>query len=333
MLSFSTKYYMPFTSKKIRAIFFIYWFLLLYIIAALVWWYIALYRQNSLMTAFELQELRTDEPGYREKYRQIIEMESRKKTQYAGEGATFFLVIVTGAFFVYRAVHRELMLSRQQQHFMMAVTHELKTPIAVAKINLETLQLRKLDEEKQQQLIYNTLQETNRLNSLCNNMLVSSQIEAGGYQVTNEEINISSLVEACVHDYKIRFSQRKFHSAIQNDLFVYGDKMLLQIAINNLVDNAIKYSPKESPITVEVSVQENKLQIQVKDEGKGVEAQDKNKVFDKFYRVGNEATRKAKGTGLGLYLTKKIIQSHKGEIFIRDNKPHGSIFIIELKQV
>ena len=324
---------MPFTSKKIRAIFFIYWFLLLYIIAALVWWYIALNRQNAQMTAFELQELRMNEPGYQEKYRQIIDMESRKKTQYAGEGATFFLLIVTGAFFVYRAVHRELMLSRQQQHFMMAVTHELKTPIAVAKLNLETLQLRKLDAEKQQQLIYNTLQETNRLNSLCNNMLVSSQIEAGGYQVTNEEINISSLVEACVHDYKIRFSQRNFRSAIHHDLFVYGDKMLLQIAINNLVDNAIKYSPKESPITVEVNTEHNKLCIQVKDEGKGVEAHEKNKVFDKFYRAGNEATRKAKGTGLGLYLTKKIIQSHHGEIFIRDNMPHGSIFIIELKQV
>lgn len=325
--------YMPFTSKKIRAIFFIYWFLLLYIIAALVWWYIALNRQNAQMTAFELQELRMNEPGYQEKYRQIIDMESRKKTQYAGEGATFFLLIVTGAFFVYRAVHRELMLSRQQQHFMMAVTHELKTPIAVAKLNLETLQLRKLDAEKQQQLIYNTLQETNRLNSLCNNMLVSSQIEAGGYQVTNEEINISSLVDACVHDYMIRFSQRNFRSAIHHDLFVYGDKMLLQIAINNLVDNAIKYSPKESPITVEVNAEHNKLRIQVKDEGKGVEAHEKNKVFDKFYRAGNEATRKAKGTGLGLYLTKKIIQSHHGEIFIRDNMPHGSIFIIELKQV
>ncbi len=325
--------YMPFTSKKIRAIFFIYWFLLLYIVAALVWWYIALNRQNAQMTAFELQELRMNEPGYNEKYRQIIDMESRKKTQYAGEGATFFLLIVTGAFFVYRAVHRELMLSRQQQHFMMAVTHELKTPIAVAKLNLETLQLRKLEAEKQQQLIYNTLQETNRLNSLCNNLLVSSQIEAGGYQVTNEEINISSLVEACLQDYKIRFSQRNFQSAIHHDLFVFGDKMLLQIAINNLLDNAIKYSPKESPISVEVNTDHNKLHIRVKDEGKGVEAHEKNKVFDKFYRAGNEATRKAKGTGLGLYLTKKIIQSHKGEIFIRDNMPHGSIFIIELKQV
>ncbi|MBP9097721.1 MAG: two-component sensor histidine kinase [Ferruginibacter sp.] len=324
---------MPFTSKKIKVIFFFYWFLLLYIIAALVWWYIALNRQNAQMTAFELQELKKDVPQYQEKYDYILELERRKTAQYAGEGATFFLLIVAGAFFVYRAASRELKLSRQQQNFMMAITHELKTPIAIAKINLETLQLRKLDEEKQQQIIHNTLQETSRLNSLCNNMLVSSQIEAGGYQVTNEEINISTLMTECVSDYKIRFPQRKFQSAIQDELFVIGDKMLLQIAINNLVDNAIKYSPKESPITLEADLKSSRVSIRVKDEGKGVEAHEKKKIFDKFYRAGNEATRKAKGTGLGLYLTRKIIGSHKGEIFIKDNTPHGSIFIIELKQV
>jgi two-component system sensor histidine kinase CiaH len=135
---------MPFTSKKIKVIFFFYWFLLLYIIAALVWWYIALNRQNAQMTAFELQELKTGEPQYREKYNYIVELERRKTAQYAGEGATFFLLIVAGAFFVYRAASRELKLSRQQQNFMMAITHELKTPIAIAKINLETLQMRKL---------------------------------------------------------------------------------------------------------------------------------------------------------------------------------------------
>ena len=290
-------------------------------------------RQNEQMTELKLYELKKDDFQYQVKYADIETDKKRKTAQYIGEGSIFFLLIGAGAIFVYRAVNRELKLSRQQQNFMMAITHELKTPIAVSKLNLETLQLRKLDDNQQQRLIQNTLQETNRLNALCNNMLVSSQIEAGGYYITNEEINISELVQNCLNDFTARFQKRKFQSHLREELFVTGDIMLLQIAINNLVDNAIKYSPKENIITVEVLQNIPNIEIQVKDEGPGIEDPEKKKIFEKFYRAGNEATKHAKGTGLGLYLTKKIVAAHHGKISIIDNNPTGSIFIIELKQV
>ena len=320
-------------SKKIRLSFLIYWVLLLYIVAALVWWFIALSNQNEQMTEFKLQDLRKDDIQYQEKFLKIGEEKRRKTAQYIGEGSIFFLLIAAGAIFVYRAVNRELKLSRQQQNFMMAITHELKTPIAVSKLNLETLQLRKLDESQQQRLIQNTLQETNRLNALCNNMLVSSQIEAGAYRITNEEMNIAELVKNCLGDFCTRFPQRKFVSDIKDELFVTGDAMLLQISINNLVDNAIKYSPKDSPVTLTVTEARPWINIEVKDEGPGINESEKKKVFEKFYRAGNEATRHAKGTGLGLYLTQKIILAHNGMISVKDNHPKGSIFAIALKQV
>jgi K+-sensing histidine kinase KdpD len=216
---------------------------------------------------------------------------------------------------------------------MMAITHELKTPIAVAKINLETLQLRKLDELQQQRIIQNTLQETNRLNALCNNMLVSSQMEAGGFRITNEEINISELVNNCINDFVSRFPQRKIKRQVMDELFVTGDTMLLQIAINNLADNAIKYSPKESQVSIELSNDREKVFFKVLDEGPGIAGTEKKKVFEKFYRAGNEATRLAKGTGLGLYITEKIVHSLKGKLEIHDNSPRGSIFVIELDRV
>ena len=320
-------------SKKIQLIFFIYWFLLLYIIAALVWWFIALSSQNEQMAGLRLHELKKDDVQYPEKYAKIETEKKLKTAQYIGEGSIFFLLIGAGAIFVYRAVSRELNLSRQQQNFMMAITHELKTPIAVSKLNLETLQLRKLDDTQQQRLIQNTLQEINRLNALCNNMLISSQIEAGGYRITNEEINIIELVQNCLDDFMTRFPQRKFQSQLREETFVTGDIMLLNIAINNLIDNAVKYSSKENSITVDVLQDTPNIIIQVKDEGLGIDESEKKKIFEKFYRAGNEATKHAKGTGLGLYLTKKIITAHDGKIFIRDNTPKGSIFIIELKQV
>ena len=321
---------MPDKTKKLRLVFFIYWFLLAYILAALVWWFIALNRQNRLMTKYEMEQLHPAEPGYEAEAEKFRSLEKRKSAQYMGEGITFFLLIIAGAVFVYRAVRRQLKQSQDQQHFMMALTHELKTPISVAKLNLETIQKRKLDEQQQQRLLQITLQETNRLNALCNNMLLSSQIEAGGYRITNEETNFSELVSTCVQDFMTRFPQHIIRPAVNEELFVQGDRLLLQMLVNNLIDNAIKYAPKELPVTVDLHEENNRIILQVKDEGKGISDEEKQKIFTKFYRVGNAATKAAKGTGLGLYLSKKIARQHNANISVTDNIPAGSIFTVEL---
>lgn len=317
-------------SIKLRSIFILYWFLLAYILAALIWWFIALNRQNRQMAQYETEQLKKTDNNYQAEYDKISTIEKRKTAQYLGEGITFFLLIIAGAVFVYRAVRRELKISRQQQHFMMAITHELKTPISVAKLNLETMQKHKLDEQQQQRLLQNTLEETNRLNALCNNMLLSSQIEAGGYRLTPEETNISELVAKCVQDFITRYPQQKIEMDIAPDIFIEGDRLLLQMLVNNLIDNAIKYSHKEVPVTVSLSEKDNYINLQVKDEGKGIAPEEKEKIFDKFYRTGNAATRAAKGTGLGLYLAKKIALQHNAYIAVTDNKPAGSIFTVTL---
>jgi two-component system, OmpR family, sensor histidine kinase CiaH len=304
--------------------------LLLYIIAALVWWFIALTKQNEQAADFKIQELQYGTPGFHEKLVKIKTDEYRKKMQYTGEGITFFLVIAAGAGVVFYFVRRQLKQSQQQQNFIMALTHELKTPIAVAKLNLETLQKRKLEEQQQQRLIQTTLQEANRLNSLCNNMLLSSQIDAQRLTISKEEINISEITAGCINDYIIRFPSKKINNSVAPDLFINGDRLLMQMAVNNLLDNAIKYSPKESPVTVTLKQQLQNVIISVADEGKGIEETEKQKIFTKFYRIGNAATKAAKGTGLGLYLTKKIVQEQNGNITMTDNIPTGCIFTISI---
>ncbi len=321
---------MPFKSKKLGYIFIIYWFLLAYILAALIWWFIALNRQNKLMTKYETEQLQQTDTNYQAKYDEIRSLEKRKTAQYLGEGVTFFLLIVAGAIFVFRAVRRELRISREQQNFMIAITHELKTPISVARLNLETMQKRKLDEQQQQRLIQTTLEETNRLNALCNNMLLSSQIEAGGYGITFEDTNISELISKCVQDSITRYPQQKIEADIAPDIFINGDRLLLQMLANNLIDNAIKYGARDQPVTVSLSEKEEKIIFQVKDLGKGIAAEEKDKIFNKFYRVGNSATRAAKGTGLGLYLAKKISKQHNANISVTDNSPSGAIFTVIL---
>lgn len=316
--------------KKLNTIFIIYWVLLAYIIAALVWWFVALNKQNKQMAIYKMQQLNTTSISYTKDIQQLKNQQKRKTFQYLGEGITFFLLILAGAIFIFRAVRKQLRFGKEQQHFMMALTHELKTPIAVATLNLETLQKRKLEEPQQQKLIQNTLQEANRLNTLCNNMLLSSQIDASNYSITNEDMNLSELVETSIAEYKNRFSSHQFIKNINENNFIIGDRMLLQIAVNNLIDNAIKYSPKESEILINLFVRNNQTTLQVIDKGKGISQLDKQKIFDKFYRVGNAATKGAKGTGLGLYLTKNIIGKHKGNISVTDNLPNGSNFEIIL---
>ena len=316
--------------KKFRLITLTYWLLLLYIIVALIWWFITLEKQNTSMR--DLRLAATVKQAEQQSAIAAINNEYRRNTnKYIAEGVTFLILILIGAFFVYRAVSRQFRLQLQQQNFMMAITHELKTPISVAKLNLETLQRYQLDEEKQKKLIRMTLQETSRLDTLINNILVSSQLEGGGYAFSKEELDFSSLFKDCIREAKSRYPERVFVEEIQPELEIAGDPLLLQLMINNLIENAIKYSPKEKPIICRLSRSANKVVLNIIDQGIGISDEEKPKIFEKFYRTGNEATRKTQGTGLGLYLCRKIAADHNADISVTNNVPDGSNFAIHFR--
>jgi len=320
-----------YVKKKLIIITAVYWFLLLYIIAALLFWFIEL-NNNAINTAKEqITFLDKNTPTYQQKLNKIEDTLNRKKAQFIGEGITFFAVIMIGAVYVYRATRKQIKLSVQQQNFMMAITHELKTPIAITKLNLETLQKRKLEEAQQHKIINNTLNEANRLNSLCNNILLAAQLDGGAYNSTKQEINFSELTEDCIEDFANRFPQRKMEADIQQQVYINGEFLLLQMLVNNLIENALKYSPKEKQIQIKLSQQQNKTTLTVTDEGFGIPIAERKKIFEKFYRSGNENTRTTKGTGLGLYLCSKIMESHNGNISMTNNTPQGSIFAATFK--
>ncbi|SRR6266496_201856 len=326
---------MPDSNKKrIRFATTIYWLLLFYIVAALVWWFISLEKQNRQMTDFKISELNaaidpSHNPGiYNSSIAQIREEHKRNLVKYISEGSTFLLLILIGAAFVYRSVRKQFLLQQQQQNFMMAVTHELKTPISVARLNLETLQKYQLDMEKQKKLIRMTLDETERLNILTNNILVASQLEGEGYKISKEELDLSDLFKDCIRNFTHRFPEKRFIEAIEPDMDVKGDPLLLQMLINNLVENAIKYSPKEKPITCQLKQDDNRIELHVINEGPGIPDKEKKNVFKKFYRIGDEGTRETQGTGLGLYLCKMIAEDHNADITVTDHLPHGSNFVV-----
>jgi two-component system, OmpR family, sensor histidine kinase CiaH len=305
-----------------------YWLFLTYIIVALVWWFIELENQNTQMSNYKLSELNLADPSFQKKRAVILNDKQRKTTQYVSEGVTFLALIILGAVFMYRAVRRQFAVQRQQENLMMAITHELKTPIAVALLNLETLQKHQLDENKRQRLIEMTLQETNRLNSLASNILVSAQLEAGK-KSAKEEINFSDLVKSCINDFTRRFTDRTWTTEITEESVLSGDPLLLQIMVNNLLENATKYSAHHSTVSCTLSEDAGHIFLSVSNEGPGIPVDERKKIFQKFYRIGNEETRSAKGTGLGLYLCRKIAEDHDATIRVEENLPRGARFIVK----
>ncbi len=319
--------------RKIKIALWVYWMLLTYIVAALVWWYVSLEKQNKEIHNYkkELQTINVN--NSLATVVDIAQQQKRNTTKHIAEGLTFLAIIVLGAVYVYRVVQSQIKASNQQNNFIMAVTHELKTPIAIAQLNVETLGKRKVDEPTQQKLLQNTLRELHRLNDLASNILVVSQLEKDGYAIHFALINISEIVKESINEIKATNPNRKISDNIMPNLNYRADALLIKLVVTNLLDNALKYSPKNEEIQVNLNQSNKFIQLSVADYGQGIPDKEKELIFEKFYRQGNELTRTKKGTGLGLYLCKKIVNDHKGKITVADHQPNGSIFIIRLNQV
>ena len=322
---------MRFSISKLVWVRIIYWLFLTYMVAAFIWWYVALVKQNDLLTATKIETLTARGVIDQKQIASIEAFATRKTKQYIGEGLTFLLLFLLGAIYVYRSLLKQLKYSTLQQNFMMAVTHELKTPIAVTQLNLETIVKRDLQPAQQQHLIQNTLKETKRLDALCNNILLASQFETGQYQNSKQVVDLSVITVQCIQSFEERYSNRNCIPSIDTSIQLQGEPLLLQLMINNLLDNANKYAAPETAIYIDLHAVGTDIELIVKDQGIGIVPEERSKVFDKFYRVGAEQTRTTKGTGLGLYLCKKIVKFHGGNIFVKPNQPKGSIFVVQLK--
>lgn len=304
-------------------------------IVSLLFWGHSLDRQSSMLYNNDVYALQmtvdsTKQPEfYKKEITAIKERENSRKRQYLGEGMTFLIVILIGAGVVYTSIRNNNKLVQQQTNFILSITHELKSPIAAIKLNLETLSKRKLEEEMRLKLLGRSIAESNRLDDLCNNLLLASQMESRHFKAEDERLNFSELVTDSVVTNQSR-TKHLFITEIEDNLFAYGDPLLWRLAINNLLENAIKYSPSDNAIKVSLHLDEQELCLNIADEGEGISDQEKSKVFKKFYRVGNENSRKTKGTGLGLYLTARIIDRVHGSIAVRDNEPKGTVFEVTI---
>jgi signal transduction histidine kinase len=314
--------------NNLKLVSLIYWVFLTYMIAAFIWWYVSLEKQNNEIAAIKFQSIQINDPSLKAKTHAIQDFQLRKTKQFIGEGLTILVLFLLGAIYVYRSLKKQLRYADQQQNFMMAVTHELKTPIAISHLNIETLLKRDLDSSQQLKLLEATLKETKRLDSLSTNILLTAQLDMGQYEANKQLVNVSELLRQNIKSFQERYPSRICNTMVEDAMEIQGEPLLIQLLINNLIDNANKYAPVTEPIYIHLQSHQNMIQLIVKDQGLGIAAMDRNKVFEKFYRVGAETTRTTKGSGLGLYLCKRIAEFHNATIQLTTNTPTGSIFTV-----
>jgi signal transduction histidine kinase len=253
-------------------------------------------------------------------------------------GIIFFALIITGLILNMIFLIREIRKNEQQDAFLNAVTHELKTPIASIKLYLETLKTREVTEKKREEFYNIMLADSDRLLTTVEQVLQAGQIREKSRKLNRSKINVSELLNECADLIRTRYNLENNSIKVVEvpaNTFISGDLGELRTAFGNLLDNAVKYSQDKIEITVRVRIRQLKfIEIHINDKGVGIAPNELKRVFKRFYRIPNHSTQTAKGTGLGLYIVRSILKKHGGKIYVKSRgEGMGSSFIIRLPKL
>jgi len=306
---------------------------------AFAWWSILLFLKND--DAFEakaellkigmIAERRVSSPDEfyaSEEYRQLFKDYEDDSRQILLESVVFIITLVAGVYLVNRSYRKEVEGARQQRNFLLSITHELKSPLAGIRLALETFQRRQLKPELQQRLVNSALGETTRLTSLVEDLLLSAKLDTT-YEPNREPLDLHHIATEWLERMRIKYPAITFTLSAEGEEFnVLADHYGINSVLGNLLENAVKYIGEGDKVEVVLCERGDDVSMQVRDDGLGIPDDEKERVLDKFYRVGNEDTRSTKGTGLGLYIVNEVVRAHNGEVNLRDNSPRGSVFEI-----
>ena len=238
-----------------------------------------------------------------------------------------FGIVITG-----RTIAHEKEVLKLKSDFVSSVSHEFKTPITSIKALTERLLEGSMKDPKRMREYYTVIsRETENLSHLVGNFLDFSKMEEGKKQYTIEETNFKTWLEQTVSDYFGKTPLRKFK--IYTDISetsesVKIDKNAMKLVVNNLLDNAVKFSSEDSEIKVTLEKKEEKILLKIKDDGIGITKNEQLRIFEKFYRGKDASHFSATGTGLGLTIVKQIIEAHGGEIQVESEPGKGSVFMV-----
>jgi signal transduction histidine kinase len=310
---------------------------MVYMLAALTWWAILLSRYNTetfLLKKEIIENSKVDNPveTSAQKLENAQLRYQKNKKMILSEGLVIGLSLILGLYFIQKSYNSEIDNTKRQKNFLLSITHELKSPIAAIKLNIETLIKRhQLPPEQKHQLYGDIYTENQRLEKLINNLLLASRMD-NAYPYNFEKININTVIQDVKNHVSAQFPSIEIMvTNIAEEQKIPIDKEAMYSLIYNLVENAAKYTPKnKGKVNINIVLQTPNIVITVTDNGVGIPETEKLKVFEQFYRIGQEETRSTKGTGLGLYISSKIAMAHQGKLSLTDNKPSGCVFTVTL---
>ena len=312
-----------------------------YMLLAFSWWTVLLHTKNrdAFLAKNELlklsliakNEIKNEEEFLKNSFHiELRDAYKRQEWMILGEASVFVLSLLIGIVFINRGYHKEILAAKQSSNFLLSITHELKSPIASIRLGFETLQRKKLSEEQSHVLLKNGINDTDRLNNLVSDLLLSARLEST-YQLNTELFSLEILIEECVQLLKQKFPTAILKvNLIQEMPEILADYSAIRSVIINLLENAVKYSDSVPEINIGLTSNNERCNIEISDNGIGIDQSERKKIFEKFYRVGNEDQRKTKGTGLGLYIVDQIVRAHNGTITVSSNQPKGTIFNVFL---
>lgn len=252
-------------------------------------------------------------------------------------GIIFFVLIIIGLVLNTTFLIREIRRNEQHDAFINAVTHELKTPIASIRLHLETLKARELREEQRQDFYDVVLTDTDRLLQTVEQVLRAGRAGHRRRRIDSTKIDICSLVAECVDLARLRHALAprcvNYFELLNGDRpHVLGDAEELRAAVSNILDNAVKYSDTAVQVSVEVaSLDHKRVSVRIRDRGVGIPNAQLKRIFKRFYRVPGRVMARVKGTGLGLFIVRSVIEKHGGRVFAESGGVgQGSTFTIQL---
>lgn len=304
--------------------------LVIYVLMQFLWWEVLLARQSKQLAEERKKIIAlniSDKAVLEQNFIQIDKKKNHQLWMHIGEGTVFLILLSLGVLKIYNTRKKENELSRLQSNFLLSVTHELKSPLASVKLQLQTLQKHKLDEETRNSLLQKAIADNERLLRLIDNILLASGAENEPRLLNKTKVNLNELLYK-LHEEVFAKSKSRITITSETNHFVEADEQVLSIILSNLIENALKYSPENTHVEINIKPSSHSAILTIKDNGPGIPDAEKQRVFEKFYRLGNEETRNAKGTGLGLYIVKNLCDLHKVDLSVSDNKPSGLVFTL-----
>lgn len=303
--------------------------LVVYVLAMAVWWII--FMAELTAEKFKMAAQLGATPEYVDA---LHRQEISRQIMLGMEGVVFLLVILLGVWLFYRSLQQAGRLRARQENFVMAVTHELKTPLASMGVYLDTLQSDKISVERKLTVVPRIKQDLRRLERLVEDILEAGRFESGEFRLNRQLIDLATLLHTVADSTADRKEGAgiKVTRRIEPDVPVMADAPVIGRAISAIIDNATKYSAgSPADITITLRRRKHRAEITIADKGLGIDKQELGPIFDRFYRVGHEMTRSSSGTGLGLYLCREMIRSHGGDVTAHsEGVGHGAEFVITL---